>query len=267
MSYFRSLVPAGSRVIRAKTRAGFFAALPRATHVITWFFDEAWFAKAPHLKVLATPSAGRELLPKTGPKGVTVHFGGFHGRIMAESAVGFMLAWARGFFLPELKAPWKRPEVCDKCYMLEGSQAVIVGYGKVGKAIGDKLELLGVKVAGFRRANLKDLPKAAKTADWLVMAMPGDTGTDGFLNKEIIAKLPPKCVIVNVGRGSAIDESALFDALRRGRLAGAYLDVRREEPQKRLTKVPNLILQPHSAAASPDYLRSCFRELKDERLI
>ena len=133
----RGLVPRGSRIVRARCERSFLGELPRATHVVTWLFRKEWFALAPRLELLATPAAGRELLPETGPAGVKVHFGGFHGRIMAESAVGFMMAWARGFFHPALgKARWPRKELADSCYTLAGTKAVIAGYGKVGKAIG-----------------------------------------------------------------------------------------------------------------------------------
>ena len=282
LRFFRTLVPAGSRVVRARTESAFLKALPGATHVVTWHFRREWFACAPKLRVLATPAAGRELVPTTGPAGVTIHFGGFHGAIISESVIGFAAAWAHGFFR---KVPlWPRSNIGDVCYEIAGTRAVIAGYGKVGKAIGARFEAMGASVEGFTRKNLKDLPKAAAKADWFVLALPGDTGTDDFLDAKLIRKLPRRAVVINIGRGNAVDEAALATALREGRIAGAYLDVFKNEPtvlkgvatKKEKCDLanfpaaklpPNLVRMPHSSAFSPNYLRRCFLELKDEGLL
>ncbi len=292
------LVPAGSVVKCVHGEGEFVKALPEATHAIVWSFRREWFPLAPKLKLLATPGAGRELVPSEGPEGVTIHFGGYHGAIISETVAGFVLAWARGFFRPELRTsePWREawPRVAlgGVCSRIEGTKAVIAGYGRIGRAIGAKLEALGVSVAGFGRRNIGGLPGAAKEADWFVMALPGDTGTDGFLDAGLLGRLPGRSVVINVGRGNAVDEGALLEALKSGRIAGAYLDVFRGEPGplacvKGLGRIkgggaerppdilgampadlpPNLVMTPHSSAFSGDYLALCFRELKDEGLI
>ncbi len=277
LSYLEELVPAGSKVVRARTRAGFMRALKSATHVITWYFEEAWFSEAPRLKVLATPSAGRELLPETGPAGVKIHFGGFHGEIMAETVAAYLLAWCRGIFAsrvyPEGCAVTPRTWLSDKCRSLAGTKAVIAGYGRIGRAIAAKLEKLGCRVQGFGRKNSSRIPKAAADADWFIMALPATKETDGFLGARLISRLPRRCVVVNVGRGNSIDEKALVAALEKRRIAGACLDVVRSEPLASLSRMndspipDNLILMPHSAAFSPDYVKTCFKELRDEGLL
>ena len=90
VAYLKSLVPRGSRVVRARSERAFLRALPAATHAIVWNFRSEWFAMARRLRLLATPAAGRELVPTEGPPGVAIHFGGFHGSIMAESAAAFI---------------------------------------------------------------------------------------------------------------------------------------------------------------------------------
>lgn len=281
LKYLKSLVPSGSRVIRAKTRAGFLSALRRATHVITWYFDGEWFKFAGRLKLLATPSAGRELLPSQAPKGVKIHFGGYHGRIIAESAVGFMMAWCRGFFaerqyaaLDEKSSP--RVWLSSRCRTLAGTKAVIVGYGKIGKAIGELLRSFSCEVIGFTRKNIAELKSSLRDCDWFIMALPSTTGTDNFLDAKLVKALPRKCVVVNVGRGNSVDEASLIEALSTGRISGAYLDVVKDEPISsfrsigsagRIEVPANLILMPHSSAFAPEYLRLCFKELKDEQLI
>lgn len=287
----KSVVPAGSVVTRVRTERAFLRALPEATHALVWHFERTWFARAPKLRLLATPGAGRELVPREGPPGVTIHFGGYHGAIIAETVQGFMLAWAHGFFRPELKgsAPWRSawPRVLlgGVCSLVAGTRAVIAGYGRIGQAIGRRLTALGVTVTGFGRRNLAELPVAARTADWFILALPSDTGTDGFLGARLLRQLPRRCVVINIGRGNAVDEEALLAALRAGRLAGAYLDVFRgepgplarivgsERPAADILGTPsaalpwNLIRTPHSSAFCDQYVKLCIKELKDEGLI
>jgi len=280
LAAFRALVPRGSVIRRVMTDAAFLRALPRATHVLTWHFKEAWFARAPNLRVLATPGAGRELVSVRAPANVRVHFGGFHGAIMAESVAGFVLAWARGFFLPEVRGParrgwWPRAAISDRCRIVAGTKAVVVGYGRVGRAIGAKLEGLGVSVVGVTHRNVRNIRKLVRDADWLILALPSDTGTDDFLDAKLIAALPRWAVVVNVGRGNAVDERALVAALDSGRIAGAYLDVFKGEPTLNRgqafilgtdpRRLPwNLVRMPHSSAFSADYIRLFFQELKDD---
>lgn len=287
LRYLKGLVPKGSRIIRARTEGGFLKALPKATHAITWHFNEAWFEKAPKLKVLATPAAGQEFVPTKGPKGMKIHFGHYHGRIMSESVAAFVLAWARGFFAvreaPKGCKDWPRTWLSDKCTEVAGTRAVILGYGHVGRAIGARLASLGVDVYGLTRHGVfhnaqtlkhSNTQTILRDADWLILALPSTTGTDDFLNAKLIRKLPRKCVVINVGRGNAVDEKALYKALKEKRLAGAYLDVRKHEPSatvletpgyvKGLDDLPNCIVMPHASAFSPRYLVHCFEELKDD---
>ena len=85
--------------MRVKSERAFLKSLPSATHAVVWHFKKEWFARATKLKVLATPAAGRELVAwRDAPKDVKVHFGSFHGPIISETVLGFLLAWTRGFF-------------------------------------------------------------------------------------------------------------------------------------------------------------------------
>ena len=302
----KGLVPGGSRIVRARTEVAFLKALPKATHAITWHFKSEWFAKAPRLKMLATPAAGQEFVPTKGPKGVKIHFGHYHGRIMSESVAAFVLAWAHGFFAvrqaPKGCKGWPRTWLSGRCTPNAASfapRAVIVGYGTVGRAIGAKLAALGVDVVGVTRhgvyrqvenrggggQRIFKIPLSTSTssldlfreADWVILALPSTTGTDDFLDAKLIRKLPRKCVVINVGRGNVVDEKALFAALKSRRLAGAYLDVRKHEPSAtvlespgyvpELAELPNCITTPHSAAFGGDYLWHCLMELNLDRCL
>lgn len=278
LRYLKLCVRGKGRVVRVKSEAAFLRHLPQATHALVWNFKSEWFTKAPRLKVLATPAAGQEFVPTKGPKGVKIHFGHYHGQIIAESVLGFMLCWAKGFFAvreaPRSCRDWPRAWLSGRCTDVAGTKAVIVGYGNVGRAIGAKLAAMGVEVEGFSRKNIGRLAKSAEKADWLILALPSTKETDDFLNAKLIRKLPRKCVVVNVGRGNAVDERALYKALKTKWLAGAYLDVRKHEPSatvleapgyvKGLADLPNCIVMPHASAFSPRYLRLCFEELKND---
>lgn len=272
LSVLRKLVPRGSRIVRVRSEAAFLRALPRATHAVTWHFREEWFARAKNLRLLATPAAGRELVPVSGPKGVTIHFGGFHGAAMAESVLALMLAWCRGVIAAERLGRWPKIALSGLCYRLAGTRAVILGYGRIGRTIGDRLESLGVDVTGIRRANAGELKSAAKRADWLICVLPGDTGTTDIVDAKLLNLLPRRCVVVNVGRGNAIDEDALAKALVSGRIAGALLDVWKKEPLDESSPlgrdgIPNLVRMPHAAAFHMGYVADAFRELFEEGLL
>lgn len=313
LRYLRSLLPKRAKVVRAKSERAFLAALPRATHVITWHFKSEWYELAPKLELVATPAAGRELVapPPSLPRSPfpvprspfpipRVHHGGFHGAIISETVIAFVLAYAHGFFATE--PLWPRSLRAEKAMDVAGTKAVIAGYGRIGKAIGERLSAFGVSVRGLshaecdmlkgkvklRSSSLPALHSSLRQADWFILALPSDTGTDDFLDAKLISRLSKKCVVVNIGRGNAIDERALLSALRRGRIAAAYLDVFKHEPTvltKRTVKsagaerrydiaalsaaeVPrNLIRTPHGSAFSPGYIKAAFKELKDEKLI
>ena len=103
-------------------------------------------------------------------------------------------------------------------------------------------------------------------ADHLVAFLPSGPGTDRLLDARRLALLPPGAFLYNFGRGNAIDEDALAEALRAGRLGGAVLDVFRTEPlpaDSPLRSAPRCHLYPHASAFAPDYLDLCFEELAE----
>lgn len=269
---FKSLVEGEVRMVRSER--AFLRELPTATHAIVWAFRKEWFARAKRLRVLATPGAGRELLPTDAelPPGVVRVNGAFHGAIMSETVLAFIFAHARGLYaaarFQRAGDLWPRAALSPFCTRVAGTKAVILGYGKIGRAIGDRLAALGVAVAGIRRANIGDLRAEAKTADWLIVALPGDTGTDNLVDAAVLGAMKRTAVLINVGRGNAVDEAALARALATRRLAGAYLDVYRREPLTAASPLaadlPGLVRLPHASAFAPDYLPLFFRELAAE---
>lgn len=286
LKYLKSLLPRKAEVIEVRSDRALMRELPRATHVITWHFRPEWYALAPKLKLVSTPAAGRELVspPPQPVKSLNLHFGHYHGRFMAENVAAFCLAWARGFFLIDGTNPWPRTEISSKVFDLAGTKAVVFGYGNVGRAIGAKLEALGVEVSGYSRH--RPLPRGRIDCDWFIAALPSTTGTDDLIDAKLLARLPLKCVLINVGRGNAVDEVALIRALTTKKLAGAYLDVIKHEPSgtvplfrgatldvvntdpvKKYGLEGRLFLTPHSSAFSVNYLKTSFKELADDGML
>jgi len=262
--------------------ASFLAALPEAELAIVWRFRQEWLAQAPKLRLLVTPAAGRDYFSMVPPAAVELAYGRFHGIIMGETVVGMLLAMCRGI-LPaadrQTHSAWPRTELAPRMTRLRGSHVVILGCGHIGSHIARLLQPFGARLTGVRRspapppvffgdddriATVADLDRILPTADHLVLCLPGAAGTDRLIDQRRLALLPPTATLCNVGRGNALDEEALIDALRGNRLAGASLDVFHEEPlplPSPLRTCPNLWLMPHASAIAPDYLDLFVAEL------
>ena len=272
LAYFKTLAKGDVKAVRSER--AFLKELPSATHAVVWSFRKEWFAQAKKLRVLATPGAGRELLPSDAemPKGVVRVNGAFHGKIMSETVLAFIFAHARGLYRAydwqKAGDLWPRSEMSPLCSMVSGTKAVILGYGKIGKTVGAKLEALGVAVKGIGRANIAELKPELKTADWLVVVLPSDTGTDDIVDAAVLRCMKRSAVLINVGRGNAVDDVALAKALKARRLAAAYLDVFKKEPLTAdaplAEDVPGLVRLPHGSAFAPEYIPLFFRQMAEE---
>jgi lactate dehydrogenase-like 2-hydroxyacid dehydrogenase len=136
----------------------------------------------------------------------------------------------------------------------------IIGAGRIGRAIGRRLEAFGVKLAyqgPGRKADLAwtyfaDPVALARECDVVVVACPGGEATRGLVSRAVIEALGPKGTLVNIARGSVVDEPALLEALQSGKLGSAGLDVFADEPRVPggFLALENVVLQPHVASAT-----------------
>lgn len=143
---------------------------------------------------------------------------------------------------------------------MQGKTLGIVGMGRIGRAIARRGEAFNLKIAyqgPNRKSDLswpyfKDPAALAQEADFLVAACPGGEATRGLVSAAVIEALGPKGVLVNISRGSVVDEPALIKALQEGRLGAAGLDVFADEPHvpEALLKMDNVVLQPHVGSAT-----------------
>lgn len=267
----------GARIIPCADADAFRRALPGARAAVVWVFRPAWLDLAPHLEWIATPAAGRDYFHVARP-GLDLTYGRFHGRIMGQTVAAMVLAENRGVLAScramQAGQAWPRGILSPVMRTLEGTHAVILGFGGIGTWIARYLKPFGVRITGVRRhpraqarpawfeagdrvAGLGRLEALLPTADHLILALPATPETDNLLDARRLALLPPTAALYNVGRGNAIDETALARALRAGRLRAACLDVFRREPlppSSPLRRAPNVLLMPHASAIDPRYL-------------
>lgn len=138
----------------------------------------------------------------------------------------------------------------------------VVGMGDIGTAFAKRAKALGATIRGVKRTlcapneiydevyTTKDLIKAVENADAIVLSLPSTPETKHLLSQEVIAAMNEKTIVVNCGRGATIDESALADALKDKKIAGAVLDVFENEPlnpDSPLWDIENVIITPHAS--------------------
>lgn len=145
----------------------------------------------------------------------------------------------------------------------DGRRVGVLGMGRIGKAIANKLEAFGSHVSYHTRTektfdpdrgyryypNLLDM---AREVECLICIVPGGQSTHHIVNREILEALGPQGILINVARGTVVDENALISALRDGTLGGAGLDVYEEEPSipEELRGMDNVVLLPHVGTAT-----------------
>jgi phosphoglycerate dehydrogenase-like enzyme len=252
---------------------------------LTWYFSLKWLEKAPKLKWIAVPSAGTDYMNIEFPDHIKFTNSSFHGEIMAETVLGALLGFSRGLFWinkNQEKLLWPNEQHRNMAKTLRGSHLVIVGFGHIGTHIARLAKPFGVKITGVKRTLIKkpnffdesdniitieNLDSVLPETDHLIMVLPKNKSTDTIINRERLSLLPKTAYLYNIGRGNAIDENALIDALNENRISGAYLDVFQNEPLKKdspLRKCPNILLTPHTSAIGPNFLRLFIEEFVEK---
>jgi len=181
---------------------------------------------------------------------------------VAELAMGLMLALCRRIsdadrFVREGKWPNGGYPLTGE---LTGATIGILGLGRIGKEIARRAQAFKMQVVYHGRTRQRfepypfydNLEEMAHDADWLVSVVPGGDATTGLVNRQVLQALGPKGVVVNLGRGSLIDEPAMIELLKSGDLGGAALDVFENEPAmpQELWSMPNVVLSPHQGSAT-----------------
>jgi phosphoglycerate dehydrogenase-like enzyme len=229
---------------------------------------------AKKLKWIHSTAAGvaQLMYPELRDSGIVVtNPSGVFSPPMAEHTMGLLLALARNF--PDStrhqdRSHWGQQDIWDKTQRLtelSGRVLLIIGFGSIGRELAKRASTFDMRVWGVTRSGRGDsthaekllsasqLEEALPHADYVVIAAPETTETRHLIGAAQIARMKPGARLVNVGRGSLLDEAALIRALESGALGGAALDVTSVEPlpaESPLWKAPNLFITPHTSAVS-----------------
>ena len=182
---------------------------------------------------------------------------------VADLAIGLMLSVARR--IPQAdqyvrSGRWGTEGAMPLARKVSGARLGIVGLGRIGQAIADRAAAFGMSIAYTARSAKPGLVypfyasalALAAEVDFLVVITPGGAGTFHMINADVLKALGPRGYLINVARGSVVDEAALVDALQTGVIAGAGLDVFEKEPHplEALSRLDNVVLTPHMASAT-----------------
>ena len=230
--------------------------------------DAALLDRLPALRLAACSSAGFDLidLPEMTRRGIRLtNTSVALVDDVADTAILLMLAARRRLVQGDAhvrSGAWGRQAVFPLTTSTAGKRAGILGLGNIGAAIARRCEAMGLRI-GYSGRNPKPgvdyayFPDPVALADWadiLIVATPGGAGTAGLVSADVLRALGPRGTLVNIARGSVVDEAALTDALRGGAIAHAGLDVFLNEPHPdpALTALPNVTLYPHHASGTEE---------------
>lgn len=238
----------------------------------------------PHLKWAQSIYAGVEPLvdPAQRRDYVLTNARGVFGELMSEYVFGYILAHEKKIFerfRSQQARYWDRTE----SGLLRGKTLGLLGVGSIGSHLAGTAKHFGMTVWGYTRESEASpqvdryfhphpspLPQAegilafAQGLDYLVVVLPRTKDTDRIVDADLLDALPPRAVLINVGRGNAVDESALVEALEQEKIAGAVLDVTEQEPlpeEHPFWTTKNLLLTFHTSALSyPEDITRLFIE-------
>jgi lactate dehydrogenase-like 2-hydroxyacid dehydrogenase len=187
---------------------------------------------------------------------------------VADLALGLMIAVSRRICAADgfVRAGHWPTDHMGLSASVHGKRVGIFGLGHIGRAVARRAEAFGMPIAYTERHQVadcayrfaSDLVTLAKDCDFLVLTASATAETHNIVNRTVLDALGPKGILINVSRGSVLDEDALVAALAEGRLGGAGLDVFAHEPEvpKALWSMDNVVLMPHQASATIETRRA-----------
>lgn len=227
--------------------------------------DSALMSKLPKLEIISSFGVGYDAVDAkwAGQNGIVVtNTPDVLNEEVADTAIGLLLATIRQFpqadrYLRDGK--WKEKPF-PLTATLQDRTVGIVGMGRIGKAIAKRLEAFNTpivyhsrnKADGVSYKHYPDLKLMAKDVEVLIVITPGGAATKHLVDKDVLEALGPNGIVINVARGSVIDENALIEALREKKILSAGLDVFDDEPNvpQALIDMDHVVLLPHVGSAS-----------------
>lgn len=222
--------------------------------------------KADNLKVIVRGGVGLDSIDVAyaESKGIDVrNTPAASSNSVAELTIGFLLALARPIVQAALsmqEGKWEKKQM--KGAELAGKTLGLIGFGRIGSLVGEKAHALGMDVLFHRRtptevdfAEQVALDDLLARSDYISLHVPHTPATHYLIDAEAIEKMKDGVYIVNCGRGGTLDEAALYEAVKQGKVAGAALDVfedEKEERGKRFMDLPQVICSPHMGAGTSE---------------
>ncbi len=259
------------QVQEAYEKAAFARALEDADILWGWC-NRAEFLGAPRLRWIQAPSTGvngfMEIPELVASEVLLTNARGAHGASLADQTMAMLLFFSRGLgasFRMQQQHHWASVELRNNLRVLAGATLGIIGFGVIGRAVARRAAGFDMRIVAVdlypgdkpdyveRLEGIEGLTALMAESDYCVVTVPYTPATAGMIGAVEIAQMSDGAFLVGVSRGGIIDERALADALRTGKLAGAALDVFAAEPLppgSELWDLPNLQLTPHTAGGS-----------------
>ena len=239
---------------------------PQIRVVVTEGWAPAEFqAKFPNLELIASHGVGYDgvaLGAAQARKIAVTNTPGVLDDAVADLTIGLLIAVTRGMVVGDQyvrNGEWLKANFPLMSH-LRGRQAGILGLGRIGLAIAQRLQAFGIEINYHNRRERSDvdykyyssLSMMAQDVDFLILSCVGGEETKKIVNRAIMEKIGPNGVLINISRGSVVDEGDLVACLEEGKLGGAGLDVFTSEPHvpEALFKMPQVVLQPHIGSAT-----------------
>jgi len=227
--------------------------------------DAGYMALFPALELIAVCGVGYDGIDVAAAKkrGIMVtHTPDVLNDDVADLAMGLLLSVARK--IPAADRFTRNADWLDGPFQLtrklSGAKLGMVGMGRIGQAIAKRARAFDMDIAYFARHARPELPYTfvpdlialAAQSDYLLVITPGGAATKNLINAPVLAALGPQGFLVNVARGSVVDQAVLIEALKKKMIAGAALDVYVDEPNvpTDLRKLDNVVLTPHMASGT-----------------
>ena len=238
---------------------------PRIRAIAGGNVDAALMDRLPKLEIIANMGVGYDTIDTAAAKARNIRVTNTPDVLndaVAEIAIALMMALSRQ--VPQAdrfvrEGRWEQGQY-PFTTELRGKTVGFLGLGRIGKEIAARAQALKMRIVYHGRHrqqtephvfydNLEDM---ARDSDWLVIVAPGSASTRGIVSRRVLEALGPQGRLVNVARGSLVDEEAMIELLESGGLGGAGLDVFADEPRvpERLRRLENVVLTPHYASAT-----------------
>ena len=277
MAMVRQVAP-GATIVAA-TKENIAAELVDADIFYGWHPPEV-FANAAKLRWIQSSAAGldRLLIPAVVERGITItNASGLHAAAVAETAWALTLAIGRGlhvYFRQQQQHIWKWGPLYD----MSGSTAGIIGFGGIGRQFARVAKAFDMRVIAVdlhprekpsdvaELWSMQGLENLLGQSDVVLISCPYTPESRYLITRDRLALMKSTAILVNIARGGIVDETALADALRGGRLAGAGLDVCEFEPlpaDSPLWDVPNLLISPHCGGVSSHRMHKLVKFFSD----